>query len=198
MTSTDRTFSAPPSTPARILVLVGYFACVAAMISALDGAWVLYRRHVMLTHWPAAVARVDACRLQRYDGLLQSSTSSFAVRCRLAYGVGAVRYVVPVRSRFTMAGVDSMASWVAAHPRGSSLLLHYDPRHASTVSLAGTGVFAEEDAVSVPFRGALVFGIPGAVLLLAGAAVDRRRKVVRAPIVPSRFRTPPVGMGTIG
>lgn len=197
MSSSHRQMSSPPPMPARVLVLVGYFACVAALVSAMVGSWAVYHRHVILAHWPGVVAEVQDCRIQRYDALLQTSSSSYAVRCRLAYGIGVVRYVVPVRSGFSMNAADSLATWVAAHPRGSQLYVHYDPREPSTVSLAGSGVVSEDQAGTGAFRGALSFGVAGLMLLIGGALVDRRRAAAERAWDASRFRTPPVSMGAI-
>lgn len=197
MSSSHGTLSSPPPMPTRVLVLVGYFACVAALVSAMVGSWAVYHRHVVLAHWPGVVAEVQDCRVQRYDALLQTSSSSYAVRCRLAYGIGVVHYVVPVRSRFSMNTADSLTTWVAAHPRGSQLFVHYDPHEPSTVSLAGTGVTSEDEAGNGPFRGALSFGVAGLMLLIGGALIDRRRAAAERAWDPSRFRTPPVSMGAI-
>lgn len=197
MTSSDRTISSPPPMPAKVLVLVGYFGCIAALVSALVGSWAVYHRHVVLAHWPGVVAEVKDCHVQRYDALLQSSSSSYAVRCRLAYGIGVVRYVVPVRSRFARDAADSLGVWVAAHPAGTELYVHYDPRDASVLSLAGSGVPAEDEAGSTAFRGALSFGVAGLMLLIGGALIDRRRATAEREWDASHFRTPPVSMGTI-
>ncbi len=199
MTSPERTMPVP-SMPTRVLVLVGYFACVSALIAALAGTWAVYRHHVIVAHWPVVNARVDDCRLDRYQGLIDASRSSYAVHCRLAYAVGAVRYVSPVRSPFTLAGDDQLSAWIAAHPRGSTLTVHYDPREPAQATLTGTGIVAEREAVSGPFRGALAFGGAGAILLLGAAGIDRRRqRLDRAPRRwrASHLRTPPVPMGGI-
>lgn len=195
--SSYRTMSSPPPMPAKVLVLVGYFGCLAALVAAMVGSWAVYHRHVVLAHWPGVVAEVQDCHVQRYDALLQSSSSSFAVQCRLAYGIDVVRYVVPVRSRFARDAAESLGAWVAAHPRGSQLYVHYDPRDPTTVSLAGSGVLTEDEAGATAFRGALSFGVAGLMLLIGGALVDRRRAAVERAWDPSHFRTPPVSMGAV-
>lgn len=197
MIPSHRTISSPPPMPAKVLVLVGYFGCLAALVSAMVGSWAVYHRHVVIAHWPGVVAQVQDCRVQRYDALLQSSSSSYAVRCRLAYGIGVVHYVVPVRSRFARNAADSLGAWVAVHPSGTPLYVHYDPNDAGTVSLAGSGVFAEDDAGNGAFRGALSFGVAGLMLLIGGALLDRRRAAAERAWDASHFRTPPVSMGTI-
>ncbi len=189
-----------PSMPTRVLVLVGYFACVSALIAALAGTWAVYRHHVVVAHWPVVAANVEDCHLDRYQGLIQASRTSLAVRCRLAYGVGSVHYVSPVRSPFTLAGDDQLSAWIAAHPRGSTLLVHYDPRDPAQATLTGAGISAEGEAVSGPFRGALAFGGAGAILLLGAAAIDRRRQRYARGARrwrPSHLRTPPVPMGSV-
>lgn len=197
MSSSSRTISSPPPMPTKVLGLVGYFACLAALVSAMVGSWGVYHRHVVLAHWPGVVAEVQDCRVERYAALLQTSSSSYAVRCRLGYGIGVVRYVVPVRSSFGLNAGDSLTTWVAAHPKGSLMYVHYDPREPSTVSLAGTGVASEEDAGTSAFRGALSFGVAGLMLLIGGALLDRRRDAAERAWDASRFRTPPVSMGAI-
>ena len=184
----------------RLLALSGYFACLAALASTLVGMWTLYGRHAVLTHWTQVDARVEGCRVDRYEALLRGGPVSFAVACRLAYEMGQVRYRIPVRSHFTVRGADSLVAWVNAHPKGTTLAVRVDPRHPAAISLEGVDVLSSEASAMVGFRAALAFAGAGLLLVLAGVLLDRQSPTQGARTWKDRstFRTPPMGLGVTG
>jgi hypothetical protein len=104
-----------------------------------NDAW---REHVELS-WPQTTATIKKCSLDPYVPLRSASrTPVWHIQCRLNYSAESIQIENNIRSRSTTAGwgghIDLMAQWVAKHPSGSPIVVHYNPSDTKTAVLIDT------------------------------------------------------------
>jgi hypothetical protein len=80
--------------------------------------------------WPAATATLERCAINSYRPLRSSGRSLvWHIECPLSYSADADHVTTKIRSRSASsdADIDRMHQWVAQHPAGSLVGIHYDP-----------------------------------------------------------------------
>lgn len=118
--------------------------------------------------WRPAPVTIEACRVTESRA---HSGPSHALSCTVRDASGRVEEVRAGSPR-RRAGYDA---WMAAHPAGSPLRLHRDPRDPS--SLAGFAALVPATTTAdAAARDALRFGAAAALLLALSRAVVRRRR----------------------
>jgi hypothetical protein len=170
-------------TSAFLLLLGGMFL--------LDAAWSRYCQHVESTRWPAVQARVVRCSISGSWHLAGTPSSrnimgeSSYVRCTFAYqadglpresmmNVGNTVFSSPWRKplgpAMTVAGgpavtVAAMHAWIARHPSGSVLTVHYDPSDSNRISMAGADGELRTDSPKDRFQIGTLSTMFGIILL---------------------------------
>ena len=119
-------------------ILAGLCTVFAFIVSVTDG----WREHAQET-WPQATAIVEGCSVDPYIPLRSAShTPVWHIRCRIGYRAGADQIQTSIRSRSTASGwggdTEGMRQWVAHHPFGTSIVVHYDPTAPKTAVLTET------------------------------------------------------------
>ena len=121
---------------APFLGLCTLFALVVTLVQA-------WQEHAQ-SQWPQVMATVDQC------GLTRTSTrqrNQFYIRCRLRYELGfeqlAARiYSASVPSRevaqYPPNQIGPLEDWVAEHPPGTPIVVHYNPAHHTKAVLVAT------------------------------------------------------------
>ena len=125
--------------PLMVLVLLTGLCTIFALVVTAAAAWTERNE----AQWPQVTARVDRC------GLTQTSSARrerYYIRCRLIYEVGAEQntatvYSVSVPSRavwqYPPNQIGLFEDWVAEHPPGTPIVVHYNPaRHTKAVLVA--------------------------------------------------------------
>lgn len=123
-----------------VLVLFSGLCTIFALVVTAAAAWSEHSQ----AQWPQVTARVDRC------GLTQTSTGKremYYIRCRLIYAVGAEQntatvYSVSVPSRavwqYPPNQIGPLEDWVADHPPGTPIVVHYNPAHHTKAVLVAT------------------------------------------------------------
>ena len=119
----------------------GLCAVFVGVVTAVQG----WEEHA-LAQWPVATAQVDRCRLD------QSSTNGrngYHIDCRFSYAVGVEQNTITVYSRnvpsrdvpqYPPNQIAPFEDWVANHPEGTPVLVHYDPSNHRKAVLATTSM----------------------------------------------------------
>jgi hypothetical protein len=122
-----------------VLVLLTGLCTIFALVVTAAVAWTEHAE----SQWPQVTARVESC------GLTQTSTGRrerYYIRCRLIYEVGAEQNTATVYSanvpsrtfwQYPPNQIGPLEDWVAEHPAGTPIVVHYDPaRHTKAVLVA--------------------------------------------------------------
>ena len=119
-----------------LVVLLGLCTIFASVVTAAQ-AW---QEHAQ-ARWPEVTARVDRCGLSKSS----SGPRRYYIDCRLSYMVGAEQNVTnvystnvppPEVSQYPPNQIAPFEAWVDEHPRGTPVVLRYDPSHHTKVVLA--------------------------------------------------------------
>lgn len=130
-----------------LLVLTGFF-CLSAGLSAVFllavTAALAWQDH---THarWPGAIAQVERCGLDPYP----PDPKYYRIDCSVRYTAGGEEIVSHVYSRTTLdprhifweyptSRFARLEEWVAAHPKGTAIAVHYDPANHGKLVLVET------------------------------------------------------------
>jgi hypothetical protein len=139
------------------------------------------------SEWPAVAARVSECRVHTsYDGWHGKARALHHVGCSFQYDVDARSYLVKSQVGDMLSVVEgqidltrptvtlaSLEAWVKHHPAGTVETIHYDPAHPDRISLVGVEDDIKWQTAAGYVRGALVFALLGAALLLSGICARR-------------------------
>jgi hypothetical protein len=158
----------------------------------LDGAWELSQSYVQRSRWPCANARVQACSIyETWDYAGTPSTKHALskrtyVRCKLDYQARDAEFenIVKVGDAITTYGtyrpflsskltIAKMQDWIARHPSGSPLAIHYDPSNPANISFAGEDL---ELRVATPYERLWfgVFACAGGLAIVTIGRLSRR------------------------
>ena len=118
-------------------ILCVLFALVVTVLEA-------WREHTQ-AQWPEVTARIEGCAAAPAT----SQSEAYVIDCRIRYPIGDEMLRSTVRSRSTPAPnqliwaypsdtFDRMQQWVAAHPTGTPLTVHYDPADRTRTALLAT------------------------------------------------------------
>jgi hypothetical protein len=168
----------------QFLTLSGIILLLGGSLFLLDGAWRSYRQYVESTKWPSVEARVTGCSISGSWHSAGSPSSrnvqgeSSYVRCTLDYQTGglAQENTVNVGSRifsspsgkypFLGVTVAAMRNWIARHPPGSTLTVHYDPSNPGNISMAGADSELRTDSPKDRFQLGMLGTVSGFAMLL--------------------------------
>jgi hypothetical protein len=168
----------------QFLTLSGIILLLGGSLFLLDGAWRSYRQYVESTKWPSVEARVTGCSISGSWHSAGSPSSrnvqgeSSYVRCTLDYQTGglAQENTVNVGSRifsspsgkypFLGVTVAAMRNWIARHPPGSTLTVHYDPSNPGNISMAGADSELRTDSPKDRFQLGILGTVSGFAMLL--------------------------------
>jgi Protein of unknown function (DUF3592) len=168
----------------QFLALSGVIVLLGGSLFLLDGAWRTYRQYVESTKWPSVEARVAGCSIGGSWHAAGSPSSrniqgeSSYVRCTLDYQTGGLvrENTINVGSRiFTSPSgkypvsrvtVAAMHDWIARHPAGSTLTVHYDPSDPNNVSMAGADSELRTDSPKDRFQLGILGTVGGLALLV--------------------------------
>jgi hypothetical protein len=173
---------------ARFCYSFGVIVAIGGGLFLLDGAWQSYWQHIQSTIWPAVEARVVECTIAgswSYSGTPNSRNvwgNSSQVRCKFDYEVHGIAHestgsvgssIFTAERRVYPAPkvtLTKMRDWMARHPSRSILMIHYNPKDPSDVSLAG----ADSELQSTLPHDRLSFGILAMVGGLVLIGIGRR------------------------
>ena len=125
-----------------LMVLV-LLTCLCTIFALLVTAAVAWTEHAE-ARWPEVTARVDRCGL---DQTSSGRRESYYIHCRLSYAVGAEQntatiYSVNAPSRavwqYPPNQIGPLEDWVAEHPPGTPIVVHYNPAHHAKAVLVTT------------------------------------------------------------
>jgi hypothetical protein len=126
---------------ASFLALFSGLCTVFALAVTATQAW---QEHVE-AQWPEATAQVQRCGLDIY----MRRAESYRIDCSIRYTVSGEEVASHVHSRSTPAPrrvlgsnpeqqFDSLQAWVNAHPKGTPIMVHFDPADHRKAVLVGT------------------------------------------------------------
>jgi hypothetical protein len=168
----------------QFLTLSGIILLLGGSLFLLDGAWRSYRQYVESTKWPSVEARVTGCSISGSWHSAGSPSSrnvqgeSSYVRCTLDYQTGGLarENTINVGSRifsspsgkypFLGVTVAAMRNWIARHPPGSTLTVHYDPSNPGNISMAGADSELRTDSPKDRFQLGMLGTVSGFAMLL--------------------------------
>ena len=180
----------------QFLALSGVILLLGGSLFLLDGAWRSYRQYVESTKWPSVEARVAGCSISGSWHSAGSPSSrniqgeSSYVRCTVVYQTGSLvrENTINVGSRiFTSPSgkypapgitVAAMHNWIARHPPGSTLTVHYDPSNPSNISMAGADREIRTDAPKDRFQLGIL-GTVGGFAMLVLSRIARKPSTAR-------------------
>lgn len=122
------------------IALLGLFcgACaIFVLVAAASDAW----HERAQKGWPVAAATIERCGLDSYYPFQRDGGGVvWNIDCRVAYSANGDQGESRIRSRSARgnAEIEEMRRWVAGHPSGSSITIHYDPADARRVVLVET------------------------------------------------------------
>jgi len=175
------------------------FLLLIGALFLLEGAWRSYRQYFESTKWPAVEARVVRCSISGswHSGGTPASRNiageTLYVRCTLAYqseglkhestlNVGDTIFFLTGKKLFTpRITAAAMHEWIARHPPGSVLAVHYDPSDPNRISIAGADrelrAYSPKDRLQLG-----IFVITVGTVLLAVTTLARKRLLTSVPI----------------
>jgi hypothetical protein len=122
-----------------VLVLFSGLCTIFASVVTVAEAW---QEHAQ-AQWPVSEARVDTCSLKQGSS---GRRQNYYIRCRLNYAVGDEQNVANVYSssvpspqvwQYPPNQIAPYQEWVDEHPKGTPILLRYDPgNHRKVVQVA--------------------------------------------------------------
>jgi hypothetical protein len=123
---------------ALLALFTGLCTMFALIVTISDG----WREHAEQS-WPHAIATIEHCSVDPYIPLERGSRGPvWYVKCRISYLAGGSSIETSIRSRSTGSGwgahLGFMHKWVAEHPPGSPMDVHYDPADPKTAVLIST------------------------------------------------------------
>jgi hypothetical protein len=163
------------STWRGIVLLLGWFCGLCALLACLATAFDAWRDHIH-AGWPAAQARVEQCEVREY----RSSGRSYYIRCRYAYAVAGQAIKARIDSRMVpdparviwrspgFPDLGDLQQWVDAHPAGAPIELHYDPAAPQNAALVVTDMPLAGPRSSGDLSVVRVFAVLCLVLLVIG------------------------------
>jgi hypothetical protein len=123
-----------------MLVLLTGLCTVFALLVTAAAAWTEHTE----SQWPEVTARVDRC------GLDQTSTGrreNYYIHCRLSYAVGNEQNTANIYStnapsravwQYPPNQIAPLEDWIAEHPPGTPIVVHYNPAHHTKAVLVNT------------------------------------------------------------
>jgi len=112
-----------------VLFAVAGLALAAAGISLLAGAAQLWTAYVHHDRWPLVQATIRDCRLVPRRARNSAQTAQ-VLECSINFidaGGNSVDGGVSARPAYVERDIAKRRTWMAAHPAGSSLAVHYNP-----------------------------------------------------------------------
>jgi hypothetical protein len=139
---TTETPPKPPWTRLLLMFMVLFtgLCTIFALVVTTAVAWTEQAE----SQWPQATARVDTCDLTQTSG---GDEERYYIRCRLIYEVGAEQNTATVFSvnapsravwQYPPNQIGPLEDWVAEHPAGTPIVVHYDPAHNTKAVLVTT------------------------------------------------------------
>jgi len=119
-----------------LVVLLG-LCTIFASVATVAQAW---QEHLQ-ARWPELTARVDECGLNRTS---TGRREKFYIRCSLSYAVGAEQHATKIYSRnvpspeiwqYPPNQIAPFEKWVNDHPRGTLIVVRYDPANHTKIVL---------------------------------------------------------------
>jgi hypothetical protein len=126
-----------------ILMVMVLFSGLCTIFAAVVTAAIAWTEHAE-AQWPQVTARVDQCGL---DETPTGEREMYYIRCRLIYEVGAEQNTATVDSvnvpsravwQYPPNQIGPLEDWVAEHPAGTPIVVHYDPDHHAKAVLVAT------------------------------------------------------------
>jgi hypothetical protein len=123
-----------------VLTLLFGIGTIFVLVVSVSDAW---REHTQ-RGWPEATATIRQCSVERYIPLSRRNRAPvWHIECRISYRAGSDPIETQIRSGSLgtpLAGgsPEEMRTWVAAHPRGGTITVHYDPGEPRTAVLTET------------------------------------------------------------
>jgi hypothetical protein len=150
--------------------------------------------HVQATKWPAVEARVDHCWIHTYyHRRSHVPGSQNQARCAFQYEVAGFAYqetkdagssvfysnkeVVLVRPKVTLSMLNS---WIALHPNGSIMSIHYDPADPRQISLAGADDDIQENTAEIQLKISVTLLSVSLAVLFTSFAIGRKNAMADA------------------
>ena len=122
------------------MVLFSGLCTIFALVVTAAVAWTEQAE----SQWPQVTARVDTCDLTQTSG---GDEERYYIRCRLIYDVGTEQNKATVDStdapsraawQYPPNQIGPLEDWVAEHPPGTPIVVHYNPAHHTTAVLVTT------------------------------------------------------------
>ena len=96
--------------------------------------------------WPEVTGQIQKCGVDLYN---PSGTEYFRIDCEIGYSVGDTEITTEVYSRtipspqrmiwqYPTGQIGTMQDWVDQHPRGTPIVVHYDPANRRNAVLVAT------------------------------------------------------------
>lgn len=159
-----------PGKFAGIAALLGAFMLFCAAILAMVGVWRNYGEHVRVG-WIDAQATVDKCELHEYEPFSrEGGGTTYSLRCGLDYRFADREYTFRLNtpSDRSVETANEIIDWVNQHKPGAMLNVKVDPDDPREIAVTSALPIRQFDRSEAAWTGALVFGLPGVLLFVAG------------------------------
>jgi hypothetical protein len=161
------TLSRPRSILRAVVGLLALLSILCTLFALVVTAFEGWREHIE-AQWPEVTARVQGCAVALFPRSI-SNPKHYVIECDIRYPIREQMLRSTLRSRSTPVPsrliwaypadtFDRMQQWVAGHPAGTPLKVHYDPADPTQTGLLAT---------DMPRGGART---PGNLKLLGGTA----------------------------
>jgi hypothetical protein len=156
------------------LLVAGGLALAFAAIALIGAAMQWWREYDTQKRWPRAEAVIEECKLVEHKGIRGSVRNMYGVDCSITFDADGQRVQGGFSSQLFVDPNSAEANaWIAQHPPGSRITVHYDPSwHPSAVPEGPPGIF-DTSSPRLFLKTAGIAGIVAVVLL--GAAFLLRR-----------------------
>jgi len=127
-----------------IAAALGFFSGLCAIFALVVTAAQGWQEHAE-AQWPQVTARVQKCAVVRF----RYKPENYRIECHIAYAADVDEVATEVHSlpspaprrvigKHPSAQIELMEDWVAAHPVGTPIVVHYDPANHGNAALVTT------------------------------------------------------------
>ena len=124
------------SKTSKAILAIGGFVIVASALVAFGAAATWWQGYQVRTRWPAASATIQRCDVKSHNRR-NSNLLVWAADCAITFqakgetvkgGINSLGAYYEHRPKsWGNPGIDELRAWVAAHPPGTVLTVHYNP-----------------------------------------------------------------------
>jgi len=172
----------PSSTTSKALLAIGGFAVVASALVAFGAATTWWQGYQVRNRWPAVSATIQRCEVKSHKRR-NSSLLVWTAECAITFqakgetvrgGIDSLGAYYEHRPKsWGNPGIDELRAWVADHPPGSVLTVHYNPEWPPQTEPVPSPAIFDRYSNTLMLRVAAAAAAVGIVLVVIALAVGR-------------------------